>query len=152
MPETGRPRLILGLGSPHGDDVAGWLTIDALHRDGVPRSTARRVSDPTDLWNWVTKETDLLLIDACIGTGPVGTLRKHVWPHMLLPSNGPRNSHRFPLGEALTLGRTLQLCPETVIVWTIEGHWFEPETMPDPAVVAAAERLADSLVRSEYHA
>ena len=152
MPETVRPRLILGLGSPHGDDVAGWLTIDVLRRRGVSPSTARRVSDPTDLWNWVTIETDLLLIDACTGTGPVGTLRKHVWPHMVLPNNGPRNSHRFPLGEALILGRTLELCPETVTVWTIEGQRFEPETIPDPAVVAAAETLAELLVRGEQHA
>jgi hydrogenase maturation protease len=152
MPETVRPRLILGLGSPHGDDVAGWLTIDALHRHGVPRSAARRVSDPTDLWNWVMLETDLLLIDACTGTGPVGTLRKHDWPQMVLPSHGPRNSHRFPLGEALALGRTLQLCPATVTVWTIEGQRFDPEMTPDAAVAAAAERLAESLVRGVHDA
>ncbi len=152
MPETARPRLILGLGSPHGDDQAGWLTIDALHRRGVSLSMARRVSDPTDLWNWVVQETNLLLIDACIGTGPVGTLRKHVWPQRMLPGNGPRNSHHFPLDEALRLGCTLQLCPDTVTVWTIEGECFSPESTPAAAVAAAAEALAESLVEGEYHA
>lgn len=139
---SARPRLVLGLGSPHGDDQAGWLVVDALHRLQVSPDVARKLVDPTEVWVWADPGAELIVCDACQGTGPGGTVREWSWPQDVLPVPVQRTTHSYPLVEVLELGQALGLCPEQVLLWTIEGRVFAPDTLPDQAIVAAAEMVA----------
>jgi hydrogenase maturation protease len=60
--------LIVGIGSPHGDDQIGWRIAEALmaeHRVGWIIRTAR---SPTDLLAWLDDKVERLVIcDACDG-------------------------------------------------------------------------------------
>ncbi|MDX1965703.1 MAG: hydrogenase maturation protease [Planctomycetaceae bacterium] len=142
---SARPRLVLGLGSPHGDDQAGWLVVDALHRLQAPPDVARKLADPTEVWVWASPGVDLIVCDASQGTGPAGTVRAWSWPQDVFPVPGQRSTHRYPLVDVLELGRALGLCPERVLLWTIEGRAFAPDTSPDQTIVAAAEMVARQL-------
>jgi hydrogenase maturation protease len=145
-------RLIVGLGSPHGDDRAGWGVIDELQRRGVSADIARLARHPADLWNWCDPSTDLVICDACQGTGPVGTTRRWQWPDEPMTERIRQGTHDLPLAEVLALGRLLQSCPPTVVLWTIEGAAFFPETDLSPMVRAAVDRVADELCRNPVHA
>ena len=57
--------LVVGIGSPHGDDQAGWLVVERL-RDLLPKSSAEFhvAQSPTDLLNWLEDHETLFLVDA----------------------------------------------------------------------------------------
>src|SRR5579885_1569269 len=97
-------RLIVGLGSPHGDDQAGWRVISALHARGFPVTSARAASTPADIWNWCRSDHDLTICDANADGHPAGTLRSIVWPTEALPTHS-HGTHSLPLGTILELGR-----------------------------------------------
>jgi hydrogenase maturation protease len=74
---------IVGIGSPHGDDVAGWRTIDCLQQildqqPGTPPTPAshanarhpaqqlRKAAVPHDLLDWLLPDARVHVIDACL--------------------------------------------------------------------------------------
>jgi len=61
-------RLIVGLGSPQGDDAAGWHIIDAVAR-AAPFERVRRLAHPADLLDLTGEIDDLIVCDACRGKG-----------------------------------------------------------------------------------
>lgn len=147
---TGLP-LIVGLGSPHGDDQAGWRVIERLHAHGVPGNQARMARTPADVWDWCDRDRPLTLCDACVNAGAPGTLNKWRWPADRLPvARG--GTHDLSLGEVLSLGRELGTIPADVVVWTITGGCFEPGGEPAGMIRAAADALADQLVGELRHA
>lgn len=154
---TARP-LVVGLGSPHGDDRAGWLVIDELHRCNCDPAAARIAHHPSDLLDWLpdfnSPPCPLLICDAAhaeagAGMDEPGACRDWSWPRRRWPVNAMRASHTLPLEDVLEMARTLGLLPEEVIVWTIAGTKFEPLSEPQDAVRRAAEELAMQLLQSQ---
>lgn len=62
--------LIAGLGSPHGDDQAGWLVVEKLASEcqDDPDIMVRRASIPLDLLDWMEGVDVLHICDACEAT------------------------------------------------------------------------------------
>lgn len=143
--------LVLGLGSPHGDDRAGWLVVEQLRRSGVAAADAVALQSPDEIWQHSAADRELVLCDAAVEAGTVGSVHRWVWPGVQLPERR-HGSHDFPLQEVLSLGQTLGLCPAVVVIWTITGHQFTPHADASPAVHAAAISLATSLRRECCHA
>lgn len=138
--------LFVGLGSPHGDDRAGWLVMDRLRDCGVAATDAVALQSPDEIWQHSTADRELAICDAAVDLGDVGTICRWVWPGVRLPE-GRHGSHDLPLHEVLVLGQTLGMCPANVVIWTITGGCFVPDAEVSPAVRAAAVSLADSLWR-----
>lgn len=147
---TNRP-LFLGLGSPHGDDQAGWLVIERLHQRGVSTADAVALNSPNEIWDRCTPDRQLILCDAAVGIGADGTVRHWNWPGVLLPERSV-GTHDFPLGEVLTVGQSLGLCPPEVVIWTISASKFAPEDEMSFAVRQAAVSLAQRLYEECVHA
>lgn len=143
--------LFLGLGSPHGDDQAGWLVIEFLHRCGVPVADAMALHSPDEIYHRCALDRELILCDAAAGTYATGTIRRWLWPGFPLPERR-HGSHDLPLGEVLSLGQTLGLCPAEVVIWTITGNHFAPGDEISASVRKAAESLANSLCEECGHA
>lgn len=150
--------LIVGLGSPHGDDRAGWLVIDELHRRGVAPAAARIAHHPSDLLDWLPDfnppPCPLVICDAAhaeagAGMDEPGACRDWSWPRRRWPVEVMRASHTLPLEDVLQMARTLNLLPEEVIVWTIAGTKFDPLSEPQDAVRHAARELAIQLLQSQ---
>ena len=144
---TGTP-VVIGLGSGHGDDSAGWMVVDRLRSAGWPDDQARSAVHPSDLLDWCAPDRPLVLCDACEGSGPVGTLRCWRWPDAAWPLPPMRGTHDLPLPAVLELGRITGRLPPEVTVWTIEGRDWAPHADVSPAVAEAAVTLAATITRA----
>lgn len=133
--------LIVGIGSAHGDDQAGWLVVDEIARQFPDRSliTVRRASVPLDLIDWLDDVRILHLVDAVEvsddGRG-VYRLRWQAGTLVCLSDNSDtdavsfqqpcRSSHGFSVTDVLRLAEKTDLLPETIVVWAIPGSDFQP--------------------------
>ena len=72
--------LIVGLGSPHGDDQLGWVAIDLL-RPRLPAGTsAHKVRGGLELIECLDGHDAAVVIDAASPAGRPGSIRSFTWP------------------------------------------------------------------------
>ena len=112
--------LVAGLGSPHGDDQAGWLVAERVGEQfrSHPDVVVRRAIIPLDLLDWLEDVDVLHICDACETTQRHEKLQRFAWnggqlmasdiPHAVgidsfnrVPS-GPREER--PVADILTRG------------------------------------------------
>lgn len=147
-----KPVHILGIGSPAGDDQAGWLVVDVLQALGVANGTGV-VVDKLDrpgagLVALLEDAEHAILVDAMQSGAPPGTL------HHFIPADGPLpvtdlSSHGFGVLAALALAQALGSLPSRVEVVGIEIACAEPGgSVSAPvryAVEEAARRITERL-------
>ena len=136
---------ILGIGSPSGDDQAGWLTIDALLAGDV-HAGGSLIIDKLDrpgaqLVSLLGDAGQVILIDAMQAAGRVGRIRhfgQQDWPayrHGL-------SSHGLGVLDALALARALGSLPPRIDLYGIEIGSANPGESPGSEIHAAARQLA----------
>lgn len=147
-PSTERRGLrVIGLGSPFGDDAAGWLVIEHLQtlipaRDEVELLVRDRPG--VGLLRDLEGVKEAILVDAVRSGQPPGTL------HRLTPEEAERlpatlfSSHGLGLAEALRLAHTLGSWPDVLEIHGIELADLEGEGL-SPAVAVAVATLAARL-------
>ncbi len=139
---------ILGIGSPSGDDQAGWLTLDALADCGVQGSHGL-VLDKLDrpgasLIGLLDNADWVILIDAMQSGDQAGRIRRfdqHAWPdyrHGL-------SSHGLGVLDALSLARELGSLPPRIDLYGIEIGRACPGELPGGEILAAARQLARNI-------
>jgi|CXWL01.1.fsa_nt_gi hydrogenase maturation protease len=127
--------LLVGLGSPVGDDQLGWLVADLIATSNTLNHLEIRLADsPSDLLDWLEDIDRLVICDACRGLGRVGEVRRWNWPTPELPVLAWSGTHDLSLPAVLMLAQRLGRLPEQVVVWAIEG-----------AASGAAENLSAEL-------
>jgi hydrogenase maturation protease len=139
---------ILGVGSPSGDDQAGWLTVDALLDLGI-RSGDGIVIEKLDrpgsaLIPLLGRTAWLILVDAMQGEGETGEIRRFDqtdWPHY---GHG-LSSHGLGVIDALMLAGELGSLPPSLDLYGIEVGGTTPASSPSRAIRAAAARLANMI-------
>ena len=133
--------LIVGVGSAHGDDQAGWLVADELTRQ-IPDDSfisVRKASVPLDFLDWLENVKVLHLIDAIQESGCGENVRRFRWLNGQLichSSNAredsglnppaARSSHGFSVPDVLRLAEQTGMLPEMAVVWAIPGSNFQP--------------------------
>jgi hydrogenase maturation protease len=139
---------ILGIGSPSGDDQAGWLVIDALRAAGLencPDWVIDKLDRPGASLIPLLQDADhVILIDAMQSGGTAGTLRhfdRADWPAYL----GGLSSHGFGVLAALSLARELGSLPPRLDLYGIEIASALPGEAPCAVVRAATLSLATRL-------
>ncbi len=145
--ETGS-RLVVGIGSPHGDDQAGWLVASELQRRLVSPSetlACRLAKSPSDLLDWLEDVTHLIVCDSYDSPTELGELRLWHWPADRLLRTRSSSSHQLGLLNVLDLATNIGRLPSRVEIWAIGGGRFSPETEPSPLVREACQRLAFQL-------
>lgn len=131
---------VLGVGSPHGDDAAGWRVVERLRqRPGL--AAQLRTIEPSQLLDHLADCRCLILVDACHSNQPPGTIIRLQWPDSLLRFQRRRSSHALGLGDSLSLAETLGWLPPRVIVWGIEISQSEPGEDLTPDVRRALPEL-----------
>jgi len=134
------PDRILGVGSPHGDDAAGWHVVERLRRH--PRLSADVAAiDPSRLLDHLGDCRRLILVDACQSGQPPGKLVRLQWPAASLRAQRRQSSHALGLGDALALAETLDRLPPCVIFWGVEISRSEPGEDLTPIVRRALPQL-----------
>ncbi|MBX7167993.1 MAG: hydrogenase maturation protease [Pirellulales bacterium] len=134
-------QLVIGLGSPHGDDRAGWEVARALAELNLPGCDVRLANSGAAVLDLLTGAERLVICDAVRGMGPGGTVARWNWP---LPQAAPwqaAGSHDLGLREALTLAERLGTLPGEVVIWGVEAVSIGPAERLSEIVRAALPGL-----------
>ena len=138
---------ILGIGSPSGDDQAGWLTVDALAACGVrtDRELAIGKLDRPGANLISLLDADwVILVDAMQSGGPPGRIQgfdQNAWPDY---THG-LSSHGLGVVDALMLAQALASLPPRLDLYGIEIGSVNPGETPGMAVRSAARQLAQHI-------
>lgn len=135
------PRII-GLGSHHGDDQAGWLILDRLRELGYPSNLLRKAVQPTDLLDELPSTSQLLICDACNGSGAAGTIHQWQWPIDSLLNSRSGSTHDIPLAEALELAEQFANHRLRAEIWAVTGSCWVAASNPSTLVQRAAYDVA----------
>ena len=139
---------ILGIGSPSGDDQAGWLTVDALLAAGLDGIEVEKLDRPgASLISLLENASWVILIDAMQGDGPLGEILRFDqkdWPSYC----DGLSSHGFGVLAALTLARELGSLPPRLDLYGIGIGPVLPGDAAGHDVQAAAQRLAAMIMGS----
>jgi hydrogenase maturation protease len=142
------PIHILGIGSPAGDDQAGWLTIDALLATGL-RSEDGLVIEKLDrpgasLIPLLDKAAWVILIDAMQGSGPAGRVQhfdQADWPQ----HTKGLSTHGVGVLDALSLACALSSLPPRLDLYGIEIGSANFGEQAGDEIASAAQQLARSI-------
>ena len=139
--------LVIGCGNrERGDDAAGILVAHRLRERGV--AAREHTTDALALIDVWSAAEYVILIDTVVTGAPPGTISGWLGADAALLRSATTSSHSFDVAAAIGLARALDRMPGSLKIYGIEGCAFEPGTEPQPAVLAAAERVA-SLVLAE---
>jgi hydrogenase maturation protease len=146
---VGKRTHIIGIGSPSGDDQAGWLVIDAL-ADALdnklpPDVELTKLDRPgSTLIPLFEKADRVILIDAMQADSSPGEIR-HFSNDEWASYRAGLSSHGLGVFEALMLARELACLPETLELYGIEIGSALPGDQPSDTVISAAGKLADRI-------
>lgn len=136
---------IPGIGSPAGDDQAGWLTVDALRAAGVQSEDGlviEKLDRPgTSLIPLLDKAAWVILIDAMLGSGPAGRIRhfdQADWPQ----HTKGLSTHGVGVLDALSLACALGSLPPRIDLYGIEIGSANPGEQAADEIATAAQQLA----------
>jgi len=135
---------ILGIGSPAGDDQAGWLVVDALMACGVRTDcelAIEKLDRPGAHLISLLDADRIILVDAMQSGGPPGRIQRFdqsVWPDY---THG-LSSHGLGVLDALSLAQALASLPARLDLYGIEIGSVNPDDEPGERIQAAARQLA----------
>jgi len=120
---------VIGLGSPHGDDQAGWQVIRNLEQIDLPDNVELLSLDrPGPALTSYLKDVEIvILIDACDAGWAAGTVQEFSLPTLLdcaeLQSG---SSHQFGVAETLMLSHTLNTQLPDITLYAIQLSELSP--------------------------
>jgi hydrogenase maturation protease len=138
-----QPVRVVGLGSPSGDDAAGWEVVKRL-REAVPASAdvqLQQEDSPVRLLDLLDGRGTLVVIDAGRCGGATGAVHRFTWPDTRLDALRPASTHGIGITQALGLAAALGLLPPRVVLFAVEAGELRPEAGLSPAVAAALPGL-----------
>ncbi len=137
--------LIVGLGSPHGDDQLGWIAIDRLRPQLPAGISAQKVRDGFELLDSLEGHDSAFIIDAAAPAGQPGTCRSFNWPSPLLADGERLTTHSLGLVAALQLAEVLNCLPHRLIIYTIEADDTSPGAPLSNLIAHQLDLLVESL-------
>lgn len=114
--------LIVGLGSPHGDDQIGWRVAERLLEtmDAAESVSIRRAASPSDLLDWLDGVEQLIVCDACQRISSPCTVHCWRWPDAPLGRLRNDSTHGLSLADVLNVADELKRLPNDVVIWAAE--------------------------------
>ena len=116
--------LVVGLGSPYGDDQVGWIACEQLKKElGHLQKIAFVTTDRSGL-DWLSRISEagqVVFIDAMRSGEIPGTIRKiDLNTAQWNKSAASLSSHGISLNDAIEVAQSLGDFPEVSSVWAIE--------------------------------
>jgi hydrogenase maturation protease len=137
---------MVGIGSEHGDDQAGWLVAEMLRACDLPHVEVATVRQPLELLDHLTNCRCLVVVDACTSGASPGTIRRLEYPDSRIGSQHARTTHSFTACDALRLAEKLGCLPPRIVFYSVELQACQPESELSAAVTEAVPRVVACLV------
>ncbi|MGQ4483630.1 hydrogenase maturation protease [Streptomyces sp. SAS_276] len=150
---TYRHIAVIGVGNEfRRDDGVGWAVVERLrkHAEAGPPSAgavfATCDGDPGRLIALWENAAVAVVVDAAHAhPGNPGRVHRLELDAGQIDRRGATSSHGLGLGEAVELARALELLPERLVVYAVEGADVSFGTGLSPAVAAAVDPLVSSM-------
>ncbi|MEV0173609.1 hydrogenase maturation protease [Streptomyces sp. NPDC050803] len=140
---------VIGVGNEfRRDDGVGWAVIARLRERALPADAVLATcdGDPGRLIGlWEGARLAVVVDAAHAHPGSPGRVHRLVLDSGRLPQPSATSSHGLGLGEAVELARVLDLLPERLVVYAVEGTDSDYGTGLSPAVTAAVDPLAEAV-------
>lgn len=149
---SGNSLLLVGLGSPHGDDAVGWQIAERINEAALPGVRVRNAATPLDMLDWLDGVETLVICDACQAAAAPGNMYHWRWPAKELSVLRAGGSHDFGLPAVLQLAERLGRLPSDVRIYGVSGRSFEPGKSLSKEVVVALPAICDRIVRDLRYA
>jgi hydrogenase maturation protease len=121
-----RTIVVAGVGSPNGDDQAGWRLVDLLQRRQSVPARLVKVHEATQLIDELAGCTRLIIVDACRGVCRIGAVTRLEWPDARIAKRHSQSTHGVGVCDALQLAEQLGRLPPVVEIFGIEVGECEP--------------------------
>lgn len=139
--------LIIGIGSPWGDDRFGWMVVERLQSMSTMLQsellTAERGS--AELLQWLQHDRPTLLIDALRSDDQVGIV-KVIEREALLGEVDAISSHQIDLRQILVLADTLGQLPRRLCLFGVTIDCWEVDAHHSAAIEAVVESICEAVV------
>ncbi len=137
---------LVGIGSPHGDDWAGWVAVEML-RPRLPAAVASYlIGGAFDLLEILEGHDVVFLVDAAAPAGKPGTIRSFTWPCPVSALPSCLSTHGMGLVEALRLAEALGSLPRHLRIHTIEARDASAGAPLSEEVAQGLETLVEDLL------
>jgi hydrogenase maturation protease len=137
--------VVAGLGSPFGDDQAGWRLAEMLRRRIDIPARVVAISDAADLLIALVHCNRLIAVDACYSGNEVGSVTRLRWPDPRIAVRHQRSTHGMGLVEALQLAGRLGDLPLDVEIFGVEIENCSPGREISGRVMRAVARLESQI-------
>jgi hydrogenase maturation protease len=124
---------VIGIGSHHGDDQAGWVVAQRLLCRTELTAEVVLVRDVADILDHGLECDRLILIDACTSGDTPGSVKRLEWPDARLQASWGTSTHGLSVCEALQLLEQLNRRPENIVFLGVEVQRFSPAACSDAA-------------------
>ena len=122
--------LIVGFGSPHGDDQLGWHVIDILQQqintENTKISVFKSKGNSMDWMSSIDDAEQIILVDAVISGSDVGTLHYFFIENTTDKISAATSSHGIDLLESVAVARNVGILNIPVHFFGIEIESNKP--------------------------
>jgi hydrogenase maturation protease len=138
--------LVVGIGSPYGDDRVGWKIAEQIAQLAGDRLVARCARTPAEMLDWLDEVVELHVCDAFVQAAAIGEVRHWQWPAPQIAQTRFRGSHDFSLSAVLALAEQLRRLPARVSIWGIAIDANQNGETISPAVKAAVPVVVERIL------
>jgi hydrogenase maturation protease len=127
-----------------GDAAAGLLVAQRLNAMAIPaQALSGEAFSLMEAW----RDCDQVILVNAVATGaPHGTVNLWDGVNTELPGRWFRCSNQFlGVGEAIAMSRANGTLPRGLLVYGIEGRYFEPGSRPSAQVLRAVDQVAGEI-------
>ena len=142
----------MGIGSPNGDDQAGWRVIDTLSSLDHAAVQLRKASVPHDLIDWLEDCDSLHIVDACDSEAELQRFDMATDRHAIPTRIRSCGSHQIGVASVIELAESLQLMPARVTLWAIPGKQFDANAEIGSDCMKHVQLCADFIQQELEHA
>lgn len=132
---------VIGIGSHHGDDRAGWIVAQRLLGRTDLTAEVVLLRDVADVLDHASGCDRLILIDACTSGDAPGAVKRLEWPDARLQASWGTSTHGLSVCEALQLLERLNRCPKNIVFLGVEAQDFSPAVSSGVACVTGLAEL-----------
>lgn len=142
---------IIGYGSVHGDDQAGWKVVEQLSRIKSLDSKIHCIQSDGNGLDWMQQLqgiSNVIFIDAVKSGAQPGNLRQIPYEELAATSKNQNSaqSHRYPLFQSIELAINLKFLSVPFIIYGIEIENTVPLSKMTDSVTIGVKLLVDKII------